>query len=168
MGPGQLGLGAQFSGAQLFALKKWQIGPRTVRPWGLGAKLSALKRWQIGANWANWGPICLEPTHLHLYPHFWLDLCFQKVNNIQSQSHPSVHFSTMVLHPSINGLLLYIIICISYLSRITFWCFSLFLQALLCSYPLFPNLLEINLGSPSVSSHTWDQKKPLNQQQPTA
>ena len=32
LGPGQLGPRARLSGAQLSALKKWQIGPRTVGP----------------------------------------------------------------------------------------------------------------------------------------
>ena len=32
LGPGQLGPGAQLSGTLLSTSKKWQIGPRTVRP----------------------------------------------------------------------------------------------------------------------------------------
>ena len=70
-GPGQLGPRVRLSGAQLSALKKWQIGPQTVGPQGptvqgpivrgklgpgqlgpgarlSGAQLSALKKWQIG------------------------------------------------------------------------------------------------------------------------
>ena len=33
LGPGQLGPGQLGPGAQLSALKKWTVGPRTVRPW---------------------------------------------------------------------------------------------------------------------------------------
>ena len=56
------GLGAQLSGAQLSAPKKWQIGPRTVGPRGPVVRGPTVRPPKV-ANWApdSWAPEMYHP-----------------------------------------------------------------------------------------------------------